>query len=190
MLFKFAIHSIYFKSKDCITMSNTTSTFQTALARFNSNLWSFHIKVSAEIAQPFIDKNRRVLCILESEPAFSCALMPDGEGHFFINMNKARRTKLGLSLGDVVKVTLQKDKSKYGMPMPPIMAELLAQDEEANNYFQKLTPGKQRSLLHMIAKPKTEATRLKKAIVITEYLKTNRGTLDFQELNLAFKEYK
>ena len=73
--------------------------------------------------------------------------------------------------------------------MPEEMEVLLAQDEEADRYFHQLTPGKQRSLLHIIGKPKTEATRLKKAIVITEYLKTNRGKLDFKELNLAFKEY-
>ena len=65
----------------------------------------------------------------------------------------------------------------------------MEQDEEADKYFHQLTPGKQRSLLHIIAKPKREETRLKKAVVITEYLKTNKGKLDFTALNLAFKEY-
>ena len=116
--------------------------------------------------------------------------MPDGKGDYFININKERRKQLGLQLGDTVTATIENDESKYGMPMPEVMEVLLAQDEEANKYFHELTAGKQRSLLHIIGKPKTESTRLRKAIVITEYLKTNRGKLDFKELQIAFKEYQ
>ena len=166
-----------------------TVTLQTTLAKFHSDLWYFHIKVSASIAAPFLDKDRRVLCALNGTAPFPCALMPDGEGNYFININKERRKKLRLEVGELVEATIQKDESKYGMPMPEVMGELLAQDPDADKYFHALTPGKQRSLLYLIAKPKTEATRLKKAIVITEFLKTNQGKLDFKELNVAFKEY-
>ena len=168
-------------------MSDKT-TFQSTVFKFYENLWGFHIKVSADIAAPYLDKNRRILCQINEGEAFACALMPDGEGHFFINVNKERRKVLGIELGDTVEVIIQKDTSKYGMPMPPIMAELLAQDPAADKYFHALTPGKQRSLLHIIGKPKREETRLNKAVVITEYLKTNKGKLDFKELQIAFKQ--
>ncbi len=172
-------------------MSKNKTTFQADLFNFHeSDLWSFHLKVPAEIAAPFITKDRRVLLQIGDLPAFACALMHDGKGDYFININKERRKKLGLQLGDTVSATIEKDESKYGMPMPEVMEILLAEDEEANKYFHLLTPGKQRSLLHIIAKPKTEATRLKKAIVITEHLKTNRGQLDFKELQIAFREYR
>lgn len=165
------------------------TTFQTTLYNVHENLWSFHIKVPAELAVPYIDKDRRIICQLNDIQPFACALMPDGDGHFFISVNKERRKQLDIAIGDEVTVIIQKDTSKYGMPMPEVMAELLAQDPVADKYFHALTAGKQRSLLHIIAKPKTEATRLKKAVVITEYLKTNKGQLDFQELQMAFKEY-
>ena len=171
-------------------MKKKTTTFQAELYNFyDSEIWYYHIKVPADIAQPYVEKDRRILCQIAPLPPFSCALMPDGQGNYFINLNKERRKQLDLQLGDTIEVTIEKDESKYGMPMPEEMEVLLAQDEEADRYFHQLTPGKQRSLLHIIGKPKTEATRLKKAIVITEYLKTNRGKLDFKELNLAFKEY-
>ena len=172
-------------------MSKNKTTFQADLFNFyESELWGYHIKVPAKLAAPFIEKNRRILLQVNDLAAYSCALMPDGNGHYFININKERRKQLGLQLGDTVTATIQNDESKYGMPMPEVMEILLLEDEEANKYFHQLTPGKQRSLLHIIGKPKTEATRLKKAIVITEYLKTNRGNLDFKELQFAFKEYK
>lgn len=164
------------------------TTFQTILYNFHANLWSFHIKVPADMAAPYIDKNRRIICQINELAPFSCALMPDGEGHFFINVNKERRKQLGIVVGDQVSVSIQKDTSKYGIPMPAVMAEILAQDPAADKYFHALTPGKQRSLLHLIGKPKREETRLNKAVIITEYLKTNKGKLDFKELQMAFKQ--
>ena len=168
-------------------MSKKTS-FQTTISNFYGDLWGFHIKVTAKIAAPYLTKDRRVLCQLNEGESFACALMPDGKGAFFINVNKERRKTLGIELGDTIAVVIQKDTSKYGMPMPPIMAEILAQDPEADNYFHALTAGKQRSLLHIVGKPKREETRLKKALVITEYLKMNKGKLDFKELQIAFRQ--
>ena len=41
----------------------------------------------------------------------------------------------------------------------------------------------------MIGKSKTSDTRLKKAIVISEYLKQVNGKIDFKQLQQAFKDY-
>jgi len=117
-------------------------------------------------------------------------LLPDGKGDFFIIVNKARTKRMrsaGYAL-DALKVTLVPDTSEYGMPMPEELGELLLLDEEASKYFHALTPGKQRALIYQVAKPKREATRLRKAVGITEYLKVVRGKLDFAELNAYVKE--
>jgi len=84
---------------------------------------------------------------------------------------------------------LKKDESKYGMPMPEEFDELMKIDDELNEVFHKLTPGKQRSLLHIIGKAKRSETRLNKAIVISEYLKQVNGKIDFKQLQQAFKDY-
>ncbi len=53
--------------------------------------------------------------------------------------------------------------------------------------FHTLTLGKQRTLLHLIGKPKSGEVRLRKAIAVINYLKEVNGRLDFKELNLAIK---
>ena len=165
--------------------------FETSLQNFNSDLWGYHIPVPLEIANKFIsDAGRRVLCTLNETRQFHCALMPDGNGGFFINVNKELRKELKLSLGDTISVELQKDESKYGMPVPEELEALFEIDEEGSKYFHELTPGKQRSLIYQIGKPKTSDTRLQKAIVIFDYLKSTRGRLDYKELQQAFKDRK
>ena len=157
---------------------------------YDSALWAGHIPVPKKIADKFISKtNKRVVCKLNDEFEFQCALMPKGDGAYFININSEIRKKLKLNIGSSVQVELKKDESKYGLPMPEEFDELLKIDDELNEVFHKLTPGKQRSLLHIIGKPKTSETRLNKAIVISEYLKQVNGKIDFKQLQQAFKDY-
>jgi len=161
--------------------------FKTTISNIYSNVWSFGIIVSQSQAAPFLEGDKRVCCSINDTEAFQCALMSDGKGGFFINLNKERREALNLEDGEEVRITLTKDDSKYGMPLPEEMEELLLQDIEGADYFHALTKGKQRSLLYMVAKPKSVDIRLRKALVILDYLKTTKGKLDFQQLNQAFK---
>ncbi len=147
--------------------------------------------VPQEIAQPFLESTgKRVVCQLNGKDPFQCALMPDGKGGFFININKERRKSLRLEIGDEVEVVLEKDESKYGLPLPEELEALFEVDEEGRKFFHQLTAGKQRSLLHLIGKPKTSDTRLHKAIVVLDYLKSTRGRLDYKELHQALKDRK
>jgi len=167
--------------------------FETALDNFNSSLWGHHINVPKSIAEEVIEGNdRRIECTIESSGnskyTFQCALMPKGDGNYFINVNKEIRTKLKLKEGMKVNAKIVKDKSKYGLPVPEEFTELLYQDPEGEKLFSALTMGKQRSLIHIVGKPKGADTRLKKALVILDFLKTNNGKLDFKMLNQAFKD--
>ena len=69
------------------------------------------------------------------------------------------------------------------------MEVLLEQDEEGSKLFHALTPGKQRSLLHVIGIPKSTDIRLRKAIITLNYLKSVNGKLDFKEYNQAQKDW-
>ena len=97
------------------------------------------------------------------------------------------RDKLGLKLGMQVQASLRKDDSEYGLPMPEELAELLQQDEDGNALFHALTPGKQRTLLYIVGSPKTSDTRLRRAIVVVEHLKSNGGKINFRRLNEDMK---
>ena len=165
--------------------------FSASLENFHNNdVWGHHLTVPDEVVQYFLEqKIKRVQCTLNGQYEFQCALMPKGNGTYFININSEIRKKFRLRIGTPVQVKLVEDKSQYGMPMPEELQEIFNIDDEASHFFHSLTPGKQRSLLYIIGKPKSSDVRLKKAIVVTEYLKSTRGHLDFKALNQAFKEY-
>ncbi len=167
-------------------------TFKDTLRRFDDNLWYFYLPVPIDIAEHFLkaDGNRRVVATYKGSNEIQCALFPDGKGEWFLILSKEVRKKIKVTLGDEIEVTLEKDESEYGLPLPDEIAELWAIDDEGKRVFHLLTKGKQRSLLHIIGKPKTAETRIKKAIIVNDYLKSTGGKLDYEELKEAFKMRK
>lgn len=156
----------------------------------NDNIYGHHLIVPENVIEFFFKKKvKRFTCTLKGEHSFSCAFMPRGNGIYFILINAEVRKICHLQIGSKVHVNLEPDESKYGMPMPEEMEELLKIDDEANEYFHMLTKGKQRSLLYIIGKPKSSQIRINKAIVITEHLKRMNGKLDYKILNQDFKEF-
>ncbi len=169
-----------------------TKQFTDKLQSFEDNLWYFYIPVPIDIANYFLgeDGNRRVVATYNGSKEIQCALFPNGNDQWFLNLGKDVRKMTGLKVGDEVVVTIKKDESEYGLPLPEELAELWAIDDEGKRVFHLLTKGKQRSLLHIVGKPKTTETRVKKAIIMNDYLKSTGGKLDYTELQEAFKNRK
>jgi len=162
--------------------------FTAILVKSDSPLWGHYISVPPPVAEVFIAGGaKRVVCTLGGIEEFQCALMPKGDGSYFINVNKKRQMKLGLKQGMSVQASLQKDESKYGLPMPEEMEEMLKIDEEGLRLFHALTPGKQRNLLYITGQPKSSEIRIKRAVVCVEHLKSNGGRIDFKRLNEEIK---
>ncbi len=169
-------------------MPNTNQIIKTTLQRFEGNLWHFHVVIKQKTANNFIDgNNRRVICLLNKTEQFQAALMPHGDGDYFININKELRTKLRLNIGDEVLIELQKDESEFGLPVPEEFEVLLQQDLEGADEFYKLTRGKQRTLLYMIGKPKSSDLRIRNGIGVLNHLKKVKGELDFKQLTFEIK---
>lgn len=162
--------------------------FTALLEKFNSNLWGHHLSVPDAVAQVFVANDaKRIVCTLNETAEFQTALMPKGDGTWFINVNKTLRDNLGLKIGTPVRVALRKDDSEYGLPMPDELAELLLQDEEGNRLFHALTPGKVRTLLYIVGSVKSPELRLNRAIVVVEHLKENSGKINFKQLYAQLK---
>lgn len=134
----------------------------------------------------FEGKSKRVLCSIKGSEPFACALMPWGD-FFYIMVNKLRRVELGLEVGDNVEVVLEKDESKYGMPMPEELQEVLNQDPDGNKLFHTLTAGKQRSMMYYIGKVKDIDKRIDTALVFIEHLKKNDGKVVYEEFQQELK---
>ena len=164
-------------------------TIHSQLEKVKSDIyWTFRVPIDRDdIEEIYRQKNLRLNVMLQDQESFNCALFHDGSGNFFININKQVRKKLDLEPGDKVKLIIERDDSEFGMPVPDVLKELMEQDPEGNEVFRSLTPGKLRSLIFMIAKPKSEQLKLIKALVIFDYLKESGGELDYKELMEAFK---
>jgi len=166
--------------------------FKATLEQLDSSVWGQHIMVPDKVVKKFMskDKNTRIICNINKTFSFHAALMPIGGGAYFINFSKQNSKKFGLKEGEILHVEILKDESKYGIPMPEEFQELLYQDIEGDKVFHALTPGKQRSLLHIIGKIKNTDIRIRKGLVVLNHLKSNNGKLDFRQLNEDFKNYK
>ena len=73
--------------------------------------------------------------------------------------------------------------------MPIELQELLYQDPEGSNYFESLTPGRKRNLIHIVSVVKNTNSRLNKALAIVHHLKEFEGKLDFKILIQTIKHY-
>lgn len=129
----------------------------------------------------------RVVININGQGNIFSGLAPDGKGDFFVTASKEVRKRFGLEPDDEVRLRIRPDDSEYGMPLPEELAELWAVDEEAYRVFHALTPGRQRGLIYLVGKPKGAETRIKKAVQISEYLKSVNGKLDQRELNAYMK---
>jgi uncharacterized protein DUF1905/bacteriocin resistance YdeI/OmpD-like protein len=162
-----------------MAQSETTVTFEVLLEKFQPQSGWHYITVSRDVASTFAfeGNNRRVVCSLNGAEPFQCALMPY-EGAYFILVNKAKRTELGVEPGDRLVVRLGKDESEYGLPMPEEFREVLDQDAEGDKLFHSLTPGKQRSLLYYVGKIKDIDRRIHTALIIVDHLRENGKVVD------------
>jgi len=174
---------------DFIIFTAMSYEFNTRLLKVNSSLgWNYHFIIPKDISAEILKNNRRVICEINNVISFQCGLFPKGKGIYFINLNKENRKKLDGGVGDEIHIKLSIDNSKYGMSIPSVFEELLLQDPDGEKYFHALTPGKQRNLLYIIGKPKSERIQLEKGIVILEFLKSFDGKIDFRGLNEALKK--
>ena len=68
------------------------------------------------------------------------------------------------------------------------LSEVLHQEQEGSRWFEKLTPGKQRTLIHWSDNVKNPEIRIKRALVLVRHLVMQRGEVDFKLLNEQMKE--
>ena len=147
-----------------------------------------HVKVPNEIYEKITkDGQKRILCHINDNDYFHAGLLPTGDGSYYIILSKARMKEFSVELGQTINVKIEKDKSKYGMKMPSEFDEVLETDEDGLAYFEKLTDGKKRNLIHLVAMTKNTDIRITKALTILDHLKANEGAIDFKLLNEALK---
>jgi len=163
--------------------SKKTLRFTSVLEKSHNRLWGCHFGVPTDAAKNLIEgRSRRVFCSLNSSEERQCALLPRGDGSFVVAVNKKLQSALRLNIGMKVHVSLRNDESKYALPMPEELAELLRQDKEGNRLFHSLTAGKRRTLLYIVSSAKNSESRISKAVTVVQPLKVNGGKVNYKWL--------
>ncbi|HAL56026.1 MAG TPA: hypothetical protein DCP63_06015 [Bacteroidetes bacterium] len=158
--------------------------FTSILERSVNRLWGCHFRVPKRIVERLSGTgSRRVLCSVNGSAEHQCAILPQRGGTFVITVNKNMRDALGLDFGIEVQVTLKKDLSTYGLPLPAELQELLRQDPEGSTLFHALTQGRQRTLLYIIGLVKNPEKRTARAVAVVRHLKANGGIINYRQLN-------
>ncbi len=165
--------------------------FTSILERSNNKLWGAHLRVPVEVEKKLIDKkSRRVICTLNGEEEYQCAILHYRTRLPVISVNTGLRKKLRLDFGSEVDVTLKKDSSEYGLPLPEELWELFLQDKEGSRVFHSLTRGKQRTLLYIVGQGKSTDKRIERSLVIVQHLKTNKGKIDYRKLSQLLRPHR
>lgn len=165
-----------------------THRFTAVLERSDNKLWGAHLRVPETVAALASGpKDRRVRCRLNGEAEYQCAMVPFGGGRYVLTVNKSLRERLGLAIGSSVRVSIRRDESEYGLPVPEELAELFRQDTTGRKLFHALTKGKQRTLLYIIGKPKDPDVRARHAVTILRHLQSNSGAINYRQLAAALK---
>ncbi len=165
-------------------------TFKTTIQDKVSNLWMHHLPIPTELnAEIQTKKLKRIICAIDSREPFAAGLMGGKTKGYYIVINKERFKKFSLQIGQQVTVEIKADESKYGIPMPDVFQAFLDQDPDFDKLFHDLTPGKQRTLLYLVVKMKSEQKQIEKTTVIATHLKKMHGKIDYKILNQDFKDY-
>lgn len=166
--------------------------FKSSLEKFTnleSRVYSLHFPIPDEIAEKFISgTDKRVKCIINDLVTIQSGLMSNGS-YWYLLTNESNIKKLKIKEGDSVNIVIEKDDSQYGMEMPEELQACLDQNEQAQKYFDALTPGKQRNLIYIVSKVKSTDSRINKSLAITDHLVLQSGKLDFKKLNDILKQY-
>lgn len=149
--------------------------------------WTY-IDIPADIAgklKPGTKKSFRVKGRLDEHPIEQVALMPSGDGSFFMPINAGMRKGIGKRQGASVKVQLEPDDAAFKLN-DEFMA-CLEDEPQALSFFQSLAPGHQRYFSNWIDSAKTDGTRAKR---IAQTINAMLRSMNFGEMIRALKAEK
>jgi len=159
------------------------------LEKSDGKLWGWYLSVDDSDVNKIKELGwKRLIANIEDAERHHCAIVPLGHGLKGITLNKTYVKKNGFVLGQKLKIILQEDKSKYGMPISDEFDAVLEGDPEAKNHFENLTPGKQRNLIYFADNVKSSDIKIRRALVVMSHLKLHQGKIDFKDLTHEMKE--
>ena len=124
------------------------------------------VSVPFDVEQAYGQKRDKILATIDGVPYRGSLVRMGGESHMLIIL-KDIREKIDKSFGDEVEVSLEEDTEERTVVVPLDLRELLKQNPQAGEVFQRLSYTHQKEYVNWIESAKqasTRETRLAKAI--------------------------
>jgi hypothetical protein len=139
----------------------------------------------AEELKPGCRTSYRVKGRIDKMPVKGVALVPMGGGDFIIAINATMRKELRKEKGASVSVQLAVDEAVF--QTPAYITDCLADEPEAEAFFNGLPPSHRRYWINWVDEAKTETTRAKRLAMMVDGLARGWG---FSEMSRAAKAKK
>ena len=133
------------------------------------------VRIPFDVEAAFGKKRVKIKATIEGEP-YRGTLMRMGEPCYILGILKNIREKIGRDFGDEVEVMLEEDLEPRVVEVPPDLAQALAQDPEAETFFQHLSFTHQKEYVTWIESAKQETTRNNRIAKTIEMLKQGKRT--------------
>lgn len=135
---------------------------------------SYGIALPQAVVAPFLKNNRKRVRVQltagDGQLVFHAAIQKRKDIYCML-LSKEKRKTLNLSLGDIFHVQLFEDETKYGVEPPEAFSEVMQGDPLAQERFDTLKGGQQRSVLYTLKKYKSVQLQVDKSLRLCENLK-------------------
>ena len=153
-------------------MSAPKVSFASRIGKLDYLMGVHYVEVPANIVKKLGGLNKqRLFCSINKHPKFQCGMMALGEGRGYITVSKKKLKEFSITLGDKIDVTLEPDKSEFGMEVPEELIEIVAQDTEAEKRFMSISGSKQRNIIYYVIGVKNSDKRIERALKLINNLK-------------------
>ena len=153
-------------------MSAPKVSFASRIGKLDYLMGVHYVEVPANIVKKLGGLNKqRLFCSINKHPKFQCGMMALGEGRGYITVSKKKLKEFSITLGDKIDVTLEPDKSEFGMEVPEELIEIFAQDTEAEKRFMSISGSKQRNIIYYVIGVKNSYKRIERALKLINNLK-------------------
>jgi len=121
--------------------------------------WTY-IEIPATVAQKLKPGNKKTFRTkgkIDDTPFNSIAILPMGEGNFIMALNAEIRKKIRKTIGAIVKLSIAVDESP--IVINEELIQCLADEPDAQSFFNSLTPGHKKYFSNWINTAKTAETK-------------------------------
>lgn len=128
------------------------------------------VEIPFDVEKAFGAKRPKVKAMIEGVLYRGTLTRMGTERHLLIILKEIRE-KIGKTIGNEVKITVELDTEPRVVEIPPELAEAFKKEKAARDYFNSLPYSHQREYVGYITEAKKEETRARRAAQTIEMLK-------------------